>query len=849
MVESKKSETVLIGSSSNEGDVVINEVSINSSFIELYFHKTTDITDWSIFYESSGKSNSGSFKVCDANLNTTPCGTYSAGTFLLIRDFSLQNALQEILLVDNSSSPPSGSSAVHYFRYTNNANSGGSWDWETSDPPLSTIYESEGTKKNLCSKPDGTVDVNFWQECSATPAATNEEVQLHHFEIIHDGNGLTCAAETVTIKACANSDCSTLSTDSVTLDFQVTTTTPTTMTKGSPTFTGSTTLNFNHTIAETLTLSVANATTTASNSIVCDNGGGTSCDMSFAAAGFLLALDNHQSCTTPKLTIQAVRLSDSGLDCAPAYTGNQSVDFVFNYVAPNDGSNLPKLNGAEMLSGAAPQNKIVSFNSDGVAELNFNYQDAGQISIDVSDAAGVGLAASSVTAVVSPAKLMVTSSDTSVDCISGDATCSIFKVAGEEFNLNVTAACNDNTVTKNFEMNNIPLEVTTVAPDVGNSVLLGVINVNIEAVDDGSHTINNQTISEVGVFTITAIPNDYFGETIPAATSANIGRFIPAAFELESTFDGSFQVSPDAPSFAYIGQKDGADGAIKYLLQPDFTIKAVNSDDVVTKNYAVNDDSDATKDFMTLTVAQVSLEPITTDTTTKGVDDTLIDLDAVISGSLAGDSSTGLITFTMDTSNHFTYQHIANAKVSPFTADIDIIVNSLNDGEGAILSDTNGVTTGVLKMDPDGVGVRFGRWYIENAYGPETSDLPLPMQIQYWNGSQFVTNDLEELTVYDGTDEANYTKDNSGLSPAITITVVGVDGAGPSFSSGVGQLLLEKPTDGSQGQIRLTYDIVPAWLQYDWDGDGNYDNNPSGVGAFGLFRGNDRIIYQREVNN
>ena len=45
------------------------------------------------------------------------------------------------------------------------------------------------------------------------------------------------------------------------------------------------------------------------------------------------------------------------------------------------------------------------------------------------------------------------------------------------------------------------------------------------------------------------------------------------------------------------------------------------------------------------------------------------------------------------------------------------------------------------------------------------------------------------------------------------------------------------------------------WLKYDWNNidegsDGLiYDDDPSATATFGIFRGNDRIIYQREVNN
>jgi MSHA biogenesis protein MshQ len=48
-----------------------------------------------------------------------------------------------------------------------------------------------------------------------------------------------------------------------------------------------------------------------------------------------------------------------------------------------------------------------------------------------------------------------------------------------------------------------------------------------------------------------------------------------------------------------------------------------------------------------------------------------------------------------------------------------------------------------------------------------------------------------------------------------------------------------------EGNFSVTYE-VPQWLRWDWDQDGNADESPSATVTFGVYRGNDDIIYKRE---
>ncbi len=704
------------------------------------------------------------------------------------------------------------------------------------------------------------------------PCATSTNL----FQISHDGAGLTCAPEPILIRACSNASCS---------SFDNTVNTTVTMQVNSG---ADQTINIVNGSSANETFSYTDINTPAVLSLTSDNlcsdtsDSSTGCAVDFTEAGFLLNLDNHLSCTTSSLKIQAVKLSDSGLDCVPAYTGDQSVDFVFNYSNPTIGTEVPSLDTVDMASASVIQNKIVNFDGTGTANLDFIYQDAGEIRIDISDAASAGLTSSSVTAIVTPAKLIVASPDTDANCVSGDGSdinCTAFKVAGANFNLNISAACSDDTITKNFEMNNIPLTVTTIAPNLGNLVSLGVTSVDVVEADDGSHNESNQTVSEVGVFTITATPPvmGYLGETIPAATSANIGRFYPAYFiqtidagNDEGSLTANHGLTCSTLDWAYSGQLTELEGSIRYSIEPTLTITAYNGADPssVTKNYTgafaklVN--------LVTDTDNEISfLQPSTMHTNALPLSGDVSGIGTIMA---QGD---GVLTYQLPDAHHFVYTRTSASEIAPFKADFELPFDVFKDSDEVTFKPTDSIdyfenpkfyqvdaVPPALAFD-NTIDIRFGRWRMENSFAPETSALSMTMLIEHFNGTEFITNPEENciipeivtkhetgaigsggLTLWDYRLFDADNTDDLGTSH----TDASVDGS--VYDSGVyRKLFFSAPfstVENRQGPLKVEYQ-VPAWLQYDWTGDGNFTNNPSATLTFGIFRGNDRIIYQREI--
>jgi len=119
------------------------------------------------------------------------------------------------------------------------------------------------------------------------------------------------------------------------------------------------------------------------------------------------------------------------------------------------------------------------------------------------------------------------------------------------------------------------------------------------------------------------------------------------------------------------------------------------------------------------------------------------------------------------------------------------------------------------------------------------------MQTEYYNGTSFIINTDDTCTPI----SVSQLSFNAGTSP---VTV----GSGTSTASiansplalGLAGLSLSAP--GDTGFIDITSSIFISsfpWLNYNWDGDGSYDDSPSARATFGIYKGNSKQIYFREV--
>ncbi len=650
-------------------------------------------------------------------------------------------------------------------------------------------------------------------------------VQIDHFDFAYANPALTCSPQEVIVRACMNADCSTLYTDPVDLTLAPnsgwTATAPASVSGNLLSFTGgSAVLQLRNTTVGQIALGVqaSTPTTQADSELTCSTVG---CLIDFVDSGFIFdvptLLANEESAD---VGLFAVRKDDTSEACVPAFeSGERTLQFWSDFSDPNSGTRSVQVSGTPV-AGSAPGTGVnLEFSAGARTTIKVHYADAGLMSLNVryaptsGDEAGLVMSGSDLF-VSKPLGLCVYSDSPNSDCASGTASCSAFVAAGDDFSLRVRGAtwepgvdtdfC-DNGTTPNYRQSGIALASTLIAPSGGAIGALGIGSVNIVATDLGEATVTNQSLSEVGVFTISATPaaGGYFGETVGPGTSANLGRFYPASFDLAdpsltpacgiSTYAGLIaepgppvQVPKAGQSFAFSG-----------------SLSALNRAGAVTRNY--------TGSFAKLSGSDIAYS----DPGSEGV--------VTVSGSDLSAGSAG--------NGHFDYSandatFLFNEPRAPY--DLAILTTA---------TDSDGVTGSVL--DAETSDFRLGQARIGNAHGSELQDLAVPFTAAYFTGTGYAPNPLDSCSDFAAVTLGAYQpSDSGGGVPALA--------GGPYLVlTGLGNYQLIAPGPDSSGSMPLTY-AAPAWLKFDWNGDGALDD-PSGLATFGIYRGAGPLIFRREL--
>ncbi|MBR9728775.1 hypothetical protein G3R48_12385 [Shewanella intestini] len=689
-------------------------------------------------------------------------------------------------------------------------------------------------------------------------------VVIDHFEFDHSGGGLTCAPETLILKACANSSCSQLVPDAITANLS-----PASIPGGGG-WVGGNVVNINggqialslrHNTPGMVSVDVADSTPGANptNPTLCRISGGNAsvanCQLIFDDSGFLfdVASANKDSngnmaklANKPlSMTISAVKKDDASLQCVPTFANEaKSLALWSSYIDPNTSglvaSSAVSIDGTSVgKSPTAATPLTVNFNAQGQANISLNYPDAGRIQIDAQYSGSgdeAGLVMTGNQQVVSfPVGLCASLPEANASCSSGDSSCSAYKHAGESFPIEVRAKAwtsdNDNNFcdnpnTPNYAHNGMTLGHELVAPAAGEIGALTNTQYDHVAAGNNLNTVT-QAVSEVGVFNFTIkSPSTYLGSdfyNIPQAKTGNTGRFVPARFAVSGT-----SVLPACGMFSYMDQP----------FPMAMNISAQNTSSAVTKNY-----------FGDFAKATASLEGENND---DGVElSSRLSALPINAGSwLAG-------VATVDNSYQASFSRIAPPNVDgPFT-NLDIGVKVFdNDGDLAYVADPDmrantagNCTTPSNTCTAKRIStqdLRQGRVVLANTYGPENETLTMPVTAQYWDGSTWQTSSNDNCSVISGSLSSGTT-----YAPALGVNeTVQRSAQSAQVLNGQGQLLWQNVgSNNYRGQVMSSL-AVDNWLQWYWNWDSlspNVLSDPQASAFFGRYRGHDRIIYWREI--
>jgi MSHA biogenesis protein MshQ len=545
-----------------------------------------------------------------------------------------------------------------------------------------------------------------------------------------------------------------------------------------------------------------------------------------------------------------------------SYTGAKSLKFWSQYLNPSSGTRNATIDSTAVAAteaAAVPQS--VTF-TNGQAVVSAKYKDVGQIRLALKDDTTVnaelpaGIAGATAGFVVRPYEFRLSGiadgGGTVANPQAVDAAGPRFLAAGAPFRATVTARDAEGDATPNYgrEANpeGVRMDVQIVAPVGGANPSVGAA-VGFGTFVNGAATGTDFTWNEVGIMQV--VPGVGDGDYLSAgdvtgSTSERIGRFVPSHFVVGLNAP-LFDTACMAGSFTYQGQ------AFDYVTPPMITATAVAVGGTTTTNY--------TGAFFKLSNSTLAGRTYTGGAAldTSGLPATTVD--PTITSPSPG---VAVLTFSGGSGLKF----VKGVPQAPFPANVQLAIQVLDaDGVAAVGAAPfgNPVTFGAAGGIPfaGGQEIRYGRVRVGTAIGSERVDLPVPMRAEHFASPAlgFVTNFDDvcsdtialSLSGYTESLDAGETcvRDSgapgaSGIGCAAPTPLASRYQAPPVTTGGDFNLRLGAPGAGNQGSVNITA-TVPDWLKFDWDTGALGDENPSGQATFGIFGGEQRQIYTREI--
>ena len=762
-------------------------------------------------------------------------------------------------------------------------------------------------------------EITYDASDQAAVGALTSCVTPDHFAFSHDGAGINCLGESITVTMHLADDnvavnytgTATLSTDTAHGDWTKLNAAGTLVNSGGGVASyefvsadsGSVVLGFKDTFPETVNLNIAAGVLSETEDA----------SLTFTASGFnflsagvkntigtqIAGKPSNQFSGAPVLEIEAVDTNTDTGACEAALQGIVVVPLAFECEDPIactvnrvtiNGTGIAA-NGNDAIGTYTNVNLDFGDATDTTATVVFDYDDSGQVKlharyeIPLEGGGGSGnfMAGASNGFVVRPFGFDIDFADDRATSggvsDAADANGSAFAKAGAAFAAQVTAVLwetaddsdedglpdlganlADNTATLNFGQEltaaTVDFTRTLFEPSAGAAGNLSGGSA-VGGFSNGVATVN-LSWDEVGIIHLIATHISYLGSGVNVSGVVNnVGRFVPARLDVTTT-GFAFRNGPDVGwgcGFTYLNQP------FAFSTDPVVTLTGRNSAGLVTQNYG----SSFWKFSGNFTLRTYTNTQVTTAT-----------LDAPALGTVSLSEQTdfdgdGELTISDES---FAYLK-STAPIAPFTAQATLTLAGGNSITAGDLQDSDGVcyhpsasscnvndgdsypaftVTGVT-----GSLLRFGRLRLTNANGSELLPIGLPLVAEQFDGAGFVIHTVDICTAIATTfidldnDQEDPAQGDAQIDIGALTTTASI--ANSPLVGGDGGLVFSAPGAGNIGYADTSFNLdlvggaAMPWLYFDWDGDGNHDNNPSGRVTFGVYQGSRYLIHIREPWN